>query len=204
MVRQIALIILLLSAQVVYGQKNNVKKKALPPPNTAEDNNCIKKRHSSFTARLKQYPFNQSVQIRFVSFNGDIYLSDQDILQEGNPPRINDSILYAKLTEQKNLTYAQVDKLTDVLYNHGIRGNSYSTSITACYIPRNAIIFLDEHNKVIAFIEICFQCNKTSVSSEKISLGEMCDQKLDMLFNLFKTVGIEYGITKGVVPGDQE
>ena len=55
---------------------------------------------------------------------------------------------------------------------------------------------------MIEFIEICFECHKTSESSDRISLGEMCDQKLDMLFNLFKNVGIEYGVSKGVLPGE--
>jgi hypothetical protein len=63
-------------------------------------------------------------------------------------------------------------------------------------------LFLDSNNKVTEFIEICFECRRTTESSDKVSVGEMCEQKLDMLYNLFKSVGIEYGITRGVVPGE--
>ena len=43
---------------------------------------------------------------------------------------------------------------------------------------------------MLAFIEICFMCSRTEVeSSEKINLGEMCDQKMQMIKNFFKGGG---------------
>lgn len=68
-----------------------------------------------------------------------------------------------------------------------------------CYNPRNAILFLDIDNKVFEFIEICFECDKTEESSDKVNLGIMCNQKLDMVKEFFKEVGVEYGITKGLM-----
>jgi hypothetical protein len=56
---------------------------------------------------------------------------------------------------------------------------------------------LDCTGKVFAFVEICFECDWLQKSTDKINLGDMCDQKLKMLKVLFQKIGIEYGITKG-------
>ncbi len=90
-----------------------------------------------------------------------------------------------------------MDSLTDILYNYGFGGPIRIQTESMCYDPHNAISFVDKQGKVFAYIEICFLCGKTRGSSEKISLGEMCDQKIDMLRRFFKTVGIEYGVTRG-------
>lgn len=168
----------------------------------AEGGNCIRKNPLSFTDRLKKYPFNLAAQIQFVSFEERVYLIDNEILRQDSLPRILDTVLYSRLKEVKTLTFTQVDKLTDIFYNHGFRGTTYAINEAACYNPRNAILFLDSKGKIIELIEICFECRKTSQSSDRITLGEMCEQKLDMLSGLFKNVGIEYGITKGVLPGE--
>ena len=208
MARQIIFTALFILTHSVYGQKNNLAKNPPQPPTKKEleeeerNHNCIKKNITSLTARLKKYPFNLSAQIQFVSFPDKVYLTDNEILRKDSFPRINDTILYSKLTEFKTLTYPQVDKLTELFYNYGFRGTTYKISEAACYNPRNAILFLDNKGKVIELIEICFECHKTSESSDKVSIGELCDQKLEMIFELFKKVGIEYGITKGVRPGE--
>lgn len=168
----------------------------------AEGGNCIRKNPRSLSDRLKKYPFNLTAQIQFVSFGDGVYLTDNEILRQDSLPRILDTVLYSRLKEVKTLTYTQVDKLTDILYNYGFRGTTYSMNEAACYNPRNAILFLDSKGKIIELIEICFECRKTSESSDRITLGEMCEQKLDMLFGLFKYVGIEYGITKGILPDE--
>ena len=208
MARQIICIALLILTHSVYGQKNNLAKFPPQPPTKNEmeqeerNHNCVKKNITPLTARLKKYPFNLAAQIQFVSFQQGVYLTSSEILRQDSLPKINDTILYSKLTEVKTLTYPQVDQLTNIFFNYGFRGTTYKISEPACYNPRNAILFLDNKAKVIDFIEICFECRNTSASSDKVSLGEMCDQKLDMLFDLFKKFGIEYGITKGVRPGE--
>lgn len=206
MSRHITFIAMLILTQGVYGQKTNLVKSPPPPPTKkemkADGGSCIRKNAFSFTDRLKKYPFNLTAQIQFVSFGDGVYLTDNEILRKDSMPRILDTVLYSRLKEVKTLTLTQVDKLTDILYNHGFRGGTYTINEAACYNPRNAILFLDSKGKVIELIEVCFECRKTSESSDRITLGEMCEQKLDMLFGLFKNVGIEYGITKGILPGE--
>jgi hypothetical protein len=203
MARQIIFITLLILTQSVCGQKTKNNLAKIPPgiPTKKEleteerNHNCIKRVNRTFTARLKNYPFNISTQIQFVSFIDSTSIGD-------SLPRLNDTICYSKLKEVKTLTFKQVDKLTDIFYNYGFRGTTYTISEASCYNPRNAILFLDSRGKAFEFIEICFECSKIQESSEKISVGDLCEQKMDMLKELFKNVGIEYGITKGLITDD--
>ncbi len=206
MTRQIIFLALLILAHSVYGQKNNLPKPPPQPPTKKEiqaeerNHDCVKKINRTFTTRLKNYPFSISTQIQFVSFLGSSRIVDnQTAYINDSLPRLNDTICYSKLHEVKTLTFTQVDKLTDILYNYGFGGPVYTMSISNCYNPRNAILFLDSAGKAFEFIEICFECDRLQESSEKINLGDMCDQKLNMLKELFKKTGIEYGITKGLI-----
>jgi len=209
MARQIIFITLLILTHSVYGQKNNLAKIPPQPPTRKEmeeeerNHNCIKKISRTFTTRVKNYPFNISTQIQFVSFMGSSRTVDNEVVYTNDSlPRINDTVCYSKLHEIKTLTFSQVDRLTDILYNYGYRGTIYTMSTAMCYNPRNAILFIDSSGKAFEFIEICFECDKTRESSDKISLGDLCDQKMSMLKDLFKKTGIEYGITKGLIGDD--
>jgi hypothetical protein len=93
----------------------------------------------------------------------------------------------------KNLTILQVEKLTDILYNYGFGGPISINVVSQCYNPRNAILFLDSTGKVFEFLEICFECERIKQSSPKIVIGDICNQKLDMLKNFFRNNGVEYG-----------
>ncbi|PSL25831.1 hypothetical protein [Chitinophaga ginsengisoli] len=194
--------VLLFIAPSLYAQK-----KPLPPPHIYVEG-CIKKTRLSFASRIKHYPFNLSSQIQLISFNGLVKITDngefsfspgeEQIIDgglfSGDPDTIQ--TVPVGMREIRTMTLAQIDTLTDILYNYGHGGNIWIESVSGCYIPRNAILFRDNNGKVIAFIEICFRCGNTRQSSEDISLGEPCDRKLDMLKALFKQAGITYGIDK--------
>jgi len=188
------------------GQINNLAKTPPQTPTKREaemedrNHNCARQASKSFSVRLKKYPFSLASEVQFVSFRGSIDTVDNEIVyKNGSLPMLNDTICYSKLYEIKTLTFSQVDTLTDILYNYGFRGTVYTMSMAMCYNPRNAILFLDKNGKAFEFIEICFECKRTRESSEKISLGQLCDQKLDMIKDIFKNSGIEYGITKGLI-----
>lgn len=205
MARQIIFIVFLFLTQLVLGQKNHLAKNPPQQPTKKEEameeknHYCVKKTYKPFTERLTIYPFNLATQIQLVSFKAGVDTSQfQDMKDLDSLPRLNDTVCYSQLTELKSITFSQVDKLTDILYNYGYGGTIHIGSISLCYFPRNAILFLDKNGKVFEYIEICFECNKTKESSNKISLGQMCDEKMAMLKDFFKTVGIEYGIIKGL------
>jgi hypothetical protein len=44
------------------------------------------------------------------------------------------------------LTLAQIDRLTDILYNYGFGGPVYIMSGDMCYNPRNAILLIDKEH----------------------------------------------------------
>ena len=211
MARQFIFIVAVFWIHLAFGQGNNSEEKTTRPATEKEskiqkrNQNCIKQTNKSFTIRLRNYPFNLSTQIQLVSFRGIDTSKDQDMIDVDSLPRQNDTVCYSKLKEVKNLTFKDVDKLTDILYNFGYQGQTWTPGVTyigtmtQCYNPRNAILFLDKNGKAFEFIEICFECRKTRESSQKIFLGQMCEQKLDMFKDFFKTVGIEYGIKKDVV-----
>ena len=204
MTRLLILIPALLLSQILFGQKkvsSDPRRLFATEKETKQMErsiDCIKHTSKTFTARLKNYPFNRATQIQLVSFK-----SNADTLSgwyyKDSLPRKNDTVCYSKLYELKNLSFSQVDKLTDLLYNYGYRmrlkddGLIYVATSPQCYNPRNAILFLDSAGKVFEFIEICFQCQKTRESSGKINLGVMCNQKLDLLKSFFVRTGIKYG-----------
>lgn len=207
---QLLLIIFFMMAPAGYGQK---RKSSGPPPGMptneerkreAENHQCTKKDVISLIERLMKYPFNVASRIQLVSFDHGVYLLNGQMAATGSLLKINDSVIYSKLKETKTLTRFQVDQLTDLFYNYGYKGPVSVITEAGCYMPRNAILFLDPKGKILELIEICFECRKMYASSEKVSFGEMCDQKMEMLFGLFQKAGITYGITKGRIFGNEQ
>lgn len=203
--KSLFIITVLLLAKIAFAQNRLATKKE--QKNFDRSNNCIKLTSKSFAERLKNYPFNVASRVQFVSFESKIdTLEGNTIINDSKGlPRKNDTICYSKLFEIKNLSHSQVDQLTNILYNYGYRKNLKSEGViyigesSLCYIPRNAILFLDKEGKVFEFIEICFECDKIEVSSPSIGLGIMCTQKLTLLKIVFKKVGLEYGIKKETI-----
>lgn len=166
---------------------------------------CARVKSISLPDRLNLYPFNKATQIQLVSFKSS-YDKVVSEYYKDSLPRMNDTVCYSKLFEVKTLTSSQVDTLTDLIYNYGFKFNYkpkrnvyFIGSILQCYNPRNAILFLDKYNNAFEFIEICFECERTRTSSDKVSIGTECNQKLQLIKSFFKDTGIEYGITKGVI-----
>lgn len=181
-----------------YGQQK--ERRATPKEQELweSSHDCAKTGNLSFSDRLKNYPFNIAKEIELVSFKMPVDPVWGDILK-ARLPRENDTICYSKLLEVKTITWAQVDSLTDILYNYGpksvykLKGKVYFIdTFLQCYYPRNAILFLDADKKVIEYIEICFECEKEKTSSDKIQLGPKCNQKYILLQNFFTQAGIEY------------
>lgn len=69
-----------------------------------------------------------------------------------------------------------------------------------CYMPRNAILFLDSEDEVIAHTEICFECYKYnsdwSDAFDSLVGVEACNDVFKILKYFFSTAGIKYGTTE--------
>jgi hypothetical protein len=160
---------------------------------------CVKYNNIDFATRLKDYPYNVACKIQFVSFVNSIDSTEtQERKVNDSLPVLNDTVCYSRLNEVRTLTHAEIDLLSDIVYNYGYKGPVSFVAVSNCYIPRNAILFLDCSGKLLEFIEICFDCERMRESSEKVSLGEVCEQKFNMVKDLFRKVGIEYGVTRGM------
>ena len=100
--------------------------------------------------------------------------------------------------ESIKLNQAQIDSLSNILLNHNISTKGEVTSSElGCYFPRNTIIFLDKAEKPIGFIEICFECLEMYGSNtvlQELAETRLCLIKLSRMEELFKNVGIHYGI----------
>ncbi|WP_025142091.1 hypothetical protein [Pedobacter jeongneungensis] len=221
---KLTLIFCLLCAAGFAQKKKQGKMSPLITPPTIADYAVLEKRMAcmyrnkySPVERLKFFPFNQHKTVMLISFEPP-ELRAEIIYTDTTKAQINTSVeeeVYPTLLEEKQkldltrlkekkiLSALEMDKLTDILYNFGYTSTkSYKGLLIAesdgyrCYEPRNAIVFLDENGLIAEYIEICFKCHRRKESSEKIKMGEFCDDKYDLLRKYFRATGIKYGTAK--------
>lgn len=172
-----------------------------------ESKTCARTQSLSPAERRQQYPFSEATAIQFVSFRQRPADSIAPDGYKAQLPVLNDTVCYSQLFEIKIISPSQEDSLSDLVLNYGHaskytpRGTVYFIAYqTQCYNPKNAILFLDSNKNVFEFIEICFECEGTKTSSDRVSLGINCNQKLLLVKQLFKASGIRYGIEEEPQP----
>ena len=157
----------------------------------------------SLTERANFYPFNTTSKIVIVSFDKQIKKIDSSDWRFGKSaykdyvgdvkyelPILNDTICLSKLIQSKILSNNLVDSLTDILYNTCYRWTITETNKAMCYLPHNAILFFDKKDKVIDYIEICFDCHQFKYSNKKIERFEQCDISVLDLKKYFRQMGL--------------
>jgi hypothetical protein len=177
-------------------------------------NDCSYQYRYSANQRHSFFPFSKAVSIRLISYqqgeNLPIMITDpgtanvvipippEDTMAVFSPmARNNFFINYCRIKEMRDLSKAAVDSLTDILYNVARKPikfpKDYGNMGASCYMPLNAILFMDSRGRVTEYIEICFHCHKYYYSSPKTQEVNYCDQKWDMLKNFFIAQGLKYG-----------
>ena len=160
-----------------------------------ENANCNRKRNLSFKNRINNFPFNLTSQIIFVSHKTKEGPVGRELRKYLNSLKIGqDTINEKEFLELKKINLNQIEKLTDIIFNYGFKSKYHSIKDAKCYDPRNAILFLNKENEIIAFIEICFGCDHLRTSDVKIDFGEYCKQKFDLIKKIFAESGIKFGI----------
>ncbi|GEM53696.1 hypothetical protein EB1_34860 [Empedobacter brevis NBRC 14943 = ATCC 43319] len=155
---------------------------------------CPKNFNFSSEERLKNYPFNNSENIVFISYTqkqpGLIgtelskYLSKlYKKTKKFEPEDVNEAYYLGK---------EDINELTDVFYNYGYNKGNITVSSSGCYMPKNAILFLDSEDYLSDYIEICFECGVVKFSNEKMNLGYNCSDKLGLIKKLFEKYNIKY------------
>lgn len=175
-----------------YSQKKNNETDIL-----INNANCIRTKKISFKNRLKMFPFENTSQILIVSHRTKNGMIGEELQKYLNSIKINqDTINFKEFEQVEKLNLSQIEKLTDIILNYSHKGKVYAMSNTMCYEPRNAFIFLDRNDKVLGFIEICFGCDHLRTSDKRIDIGDYCEQKYELLKDIFRESGIKYGITE--------
>lgn len=191
-IKTLILLLLVFTSCNIYSQKKSNERDIL-----MDNANCVRSKNIGFKNCLKMFPFQITSQILVVSHrtqNGIIGVELQKYL---NSIKINqDTINLKEFEEVKKLNLSQIEQLTDIILNYSHKGKVYTVSDVKCYEPRNAIIFLDSNDKVLGFIEICFGCDHLRTSDKRIDIGDYCTQKYDLIKDIFRESGIQYGITE--------
>lgn len=164
----------------------NVYKTPLPPPLDTKfsyDPNCSFNGNLNDKQRSRIFPFNKSEKIVIVSF--DVHL--------GKLPVVNNLVDTAKISEYIILNNAQTDSLTNILlnYNYPVTNTVFVISET-CYDPRHAILFYNEKNDLIAYLELCFSCGDFDSNFEVFWLTQFCRGKYELMESFFAEAGIKY------------
>jgi hypothetical protein len=164
-------------------------------PKYRGDQSCVYKTKYSVTQRNQFYPFSLADTIKLVSFR----------YHNHNYPIKGDTVLVDSLIETKVLTEAEKNSLTDLLYNNFDKQHPNYGSIISCFTPRNAILFTDKSGQTKEYILICFHCDNFEASSNKVTLGDDCTEKMEKLRQFFITKQVVFGTDKEVdlYPGEE-
>lgn len=163
------------------------------------EQNCKKTKNTSFENLASLFPLNITTTVQIVSFEYE----NSILIEDGKAdkrividslPRIGNKLDYKNLKEFKNLELIKIIELSKLLYNFNFDPKKNKTiRIGGCYMPRNAIVFLDKQENIIEYIEICFECRGYFIFN-KSNFGEFCDGKIELIKNFFILNGMEYGI----------
>ncbi|WP_293787644.1 hypothetical protein [uncultured Pedobacter sp.] len=153
-----------------------------------ENSHCMHFDKYSSEQRKMFYPFNRTEFVSLISFIDTISKFSSHL------PVKKGVLDTGMVKEEIRLSKQDINKLTDLLFNYGYRSKKYGVieDGMSCYDPHNAILFFNDKRKVIAYIEICFDCLRMQFSSNKIRIGEKCTEKFNMLKNFFTSTGIKF------------
>jgi len=139
-----------------------------------EKYDCVYRKNSK-TDILKKYPFHISDKIIWVSWKSD---------GKERPKTIKnftaDSINWQSFADTISIDSADKKMLADILFNYKYRVKGNYDLSASCYIPRDAILFLDKNEKLIDYLEVCFECTGYRLMTEKWK-PDFCDDKFEML-----------------------
>jgi hypothetical protein len=170
---------------------------------------CVFDEQYSAEQRRAFYPFYQAVRVELVAFkpsarngihyatsNSDAFGKPSVVKNEtGLTMNADGTVEVRSVDERVTLGGKEVDELSNLLYNYRYRDANYQRNRANCYAPRNAIVFYNESGKPFAFLELCFECQDFEAFPSKIRTGEFCDGKWDALKALFRSAGVQYGVS---------
>ncbi len=199
-------ILVLLFSIAAQGQRKQSRKPPPPPPTRiVERTTYARPPHKiPYSQIKKKFPFSEAARVLLISFTVIEEGIDPGIIWNGDTNNIPKPVFKQKLAgtvdtfghievrEIKTLSEKDVEHLADMFYNLDC-GNGPLIGM-ACYTPRNAIIFLDNTNHIVAELEICFACIGYKQRPKEFNIGDMRRCKYDELRKFFAATGIHYGV----------
>lgn len=192
------------------------KDRAGKPPGPPQPANYVAPHHinrTKFTISqiLSKHPLLHSCKIAIISYNLDVdSLSwkqnhDPDARLLDSVQKISDNLVLVDINflyqskdlatfhydKKQILTLAQVDKLSDILYNSCYRWSEWKDKTAGCFRPRNAIIFYDVNEQPFDYIEICFECSSMKSTDKTLKTLPHCNYLYDKLEEYFNLIGIQ-------------
>jgi hypothetical protein len=153
--------------------------------------------------RRRFYPFSEAREIKMASFDSKPASQVGKQVENGTPNHVlpvkNGMVDIDRLSEIKTLSAADIDSLTDILYNVTYRGTVSQPAGSGCYNPRNVIVFMNSAGKPFEYLELCFECSAHRSGSGKLVTGDFCDGKYELIKDLFIRAGIKQGTTEGLM-----
>lgn len=170
--------------------------------------------------RRATFPFSEAKKVLLVAFSSPNELVVDEEGRELAVDSLNlirwkfNIIKSFQLPERKSKYYAteildlnqnQIDSLSHILINYKLKKDKlpkeYSVFGIGCYAPRNAILFLDANEKILSYVEVCFECHQfyqlpqeTIVNFNLLSQLQESIKMIDLIKEFFKTNGIKYGV----------
>lgn len=176
---------------------------------------CYRTNKIPVEKRNQNYPYNKAVKIVFASFqdnsrklklfeNTKLNKNGINSFMDGEVMKIYVDSLKKDISkfnpdlfeEKVELSENQKNELTDLIYNFGNNHKNAVMWAAKCYMPRNAILFFDDNDKLFEFVEVCFECSRYRTSNDDVDLNNNCAEKLYLLKEQFARAGIKYGIEK--------
>lgn len=176
----------------------------------------------SIAERGKMFPFSEAKKVLLISFistdGSDILVLDDDTrisldttnIDKYNVKYLNAFTFYQNKAIKKyfareivEIDKNQIDVLSNLMFNymiknpHKIKGGKD----ILCYTPRNAILFLDQNDKIISNLEICFECRQAYFFPDPYNTNELVSQencygRMELLRTFFENNGIKRGVEK--------
>lgn len=165
------------------------------PPTKAQTEESYRNMHCKTTEKYSAeerrafFPFSRANKVKLISF-----VQPPSVIMGGSIPLKSGALDTGLVKEVQELSPAEVDSLTHILYNIVYKGYFFTETDIKCYRPRNAIVFYNDAGKLLAYIELCFECKKNVLSTQRIKTGDFCEEKYELLKDFFARMGIKYGV----------
>ena len=145
----------------------------------------------------RSFPYNKAETIKLVSFKSDYpAVKESDTTETEIPvhkpeiPKTNGQIDMTKMFEVRTLDDEGEKELMMILMNYD---HQDTNSVAFCYEPRNGIVFFDQDQRLLGYIEICFECLRYKTDPSTITISTLFPDEFKALKTLFKGTGIIYG-----------